>query len=168
MKKKITTIFLVIALVLTLIPSAAFASDNLIQSLKFVVSTKDDTPYTMTPAWGTNTNGNGEYTVIIPDYSQAIYFNASFDSDVCIAAKSDAPKAKIGTIKSGTTCMVMGAVDKNSAKGGKLYLAAIKDTSIKDKTYDKIAALEGAQKAHDFAQEMAKRSLPTLFHAIIP
>lgn len=144
MKKKITTIFLVIALVLTLIPSAAFASDNLIQSLKFVVSTKDDTPYTMTPAWGTNTNGNGEYTVIIPDYSQAIYFNASFDSDVCIAAKSDAPKAKIGTIKSGTPCMGMGVLTKGSA-GGKLYLAAIRDTSITDKTYDGIAKKTGAE-----------------------
>ena len=75
MKKKITTIFLVIALVLTLIPSAAFAADNLIKSLQFVVSTRDNTPYTMAPAWGTNSSG--EYTVTVPDYSQAIYFNDS-------------------------------------------------------------------------------------------
>lgn len=53
MKKKITTIFLVIALVLTLIPSAAFASsDTLITSLYFQVSSKDPTQCTMKPKWG--------------------------------------------------------------------------------------------------------------------
>ena len=96
MKKKITTIFLVIALVLTLIPSAAFASDPLISSLHFQVSSKDPTPCTMTPAWGTNSTV--EYTVIIPDYTNLIYFKALFGDDVCAAAKVDK-----GTLMGGST-----------------------------------------------------------------
>ena len=166
MKKKITTIFLVIALVLTLIPSAAFAADNLIKSLQFVVSTRDNTPYTMAPAWGTNSSG--EYTVTVPDYSQAIYFNASFDSGVCIAAKSDAPKAKIGTIKSGTPCMGMGVLTKGSA-GGKLYLAAIRDTSITDKTYDGIAKKTGAEKyTINFARKLTLTGLDISAGEMLP
>ena len=84
--KKVLSTFLALFMVVTMFSGSAFAADNLIKSLQFVVSTRDNTPYTMAPAWGTNSSG--EYTVTVPDYSQAIYFNASFDSGVCIAAKS--------------------------------------------------------------------------------
>ena len=140
MKKKITTIFLVIALVLTLIPSAAFASDPLISSLHFQVSSKDPTPCTMTPAWGTNSTV--EYTVIIPDYTNLIYFKALFGDDVCAAAKVDKGTLMgAAPMTSNKFCMGRNVLDA----GGNLYLAAINNTSITNKTYEGIVNEKGAQ-----------------------
>ena len=143
MKKKITTIFLVIALVLTLIPSAAFASDNLIKSLHFQVSLKDSTSYTMTPKWGES--DTGVYTVVIPDYTSAIYFKASFGTDVCAAAKVEKGKLQAANpMTNNKLCGGMGVLDKGSAVG-KLYLAATNSTSVKAKTYEGITEVTDAQ-----------------------
>ena len=168
MKKKITTIFLVIALVLTLIPSAAFASsDTLITSLYFQVSSKDSTSYTMTPKWGES--DTGVYTVVIPDYTSTIYFKALFDDNVCAAAKVEKGKLQAADpMTKNKLCGGMGVLDKGGA-GGKLYLAAINNTSITNKTYEGIVNEEGAQKyTINFARKLTLTGLDISAGEMLP
>ena len=166
MKKKITTIFLVIALVLTLIPSAAFASTStpLISSLYFQVSSKDPTTCTMTPEWGKS--DTGKYTVIIPDYTNLIYFNALFGDDVCAAAKVDKGTLMgAAPMTSKKFCMGRNVLDA----GGNLYLAAINNTFIANKTYEGIVNEEGAQKyIINFARKLTLTGLDISAGKMLP
>lgn len=49
MNKRVLAVMLALVMVFAM-SASAFAADNLIKSLQFVVSTRDNTPYTMAPA----------------------------------------------------------------------------------------------------------------------
>lgn len=93
MNKRVLAVMLALVMVFAMSASAFASSDTLITSLYFQVSSKDPTQCTMKPKWGKS--DTGVYTVVIPDYTSAIYFKASFDSNVCAAAKVDTGKLGI-------------------------------------------------------------------------
>ena len=94
---------------------------------------------------------------------------ALFDDNVCAAAKVEKGKLQAADpMTKNKLCGGMGVLDKGGA-GGKLYLAAINNTSITNKTYEGIVNEEGAQKyTINFARKLTLTGLDISAGEMLP